>query len=430
MTRLLSFAALGMSVLIPATLAAQDSLRLGALHADAARLDPRQRQIALHDAASAVRQRTIRADAKPSFAFDGKAQYQSEVIQLRSAPGFPAPVLPHDNWEAALVARQSLYDPTISPRRAVERAQAAESQAQVRTTLYTLRQEVNDAFFAAVSLQERMVAVDVAIANLTARLREASRRFEAGAALPGDTATLAATMAQRQQDRLRLSGERAGALARLSVLVGREIPADAPLVVPELRARTENVITAATQLRSRPEYAQFDATRSRLQQQEASASAQLKPRAFTFGRFAYGKPGLDILSQDFHGYWFGGVQVQWAPWNWGSTSREREVLRIQREIVTANEAAFALGVRRSVEQSLASIVRMDSTLVLDDRVVALREIVEREAAAKLREGAITAAEYVDRDMELLTARVARIQHRAELAHARASLLTLLGVDLP
>ncbi|MGH7679685.1 MAG: TolC family protein [Gemmatimonadaceae bacterium] len=411
-------------------LGAQDSLRLGALQADAARLDPRQQQIALQAAASAVRLRTIRADAKPSFAFDAKAQYQSEVIQLRSAPGFPAPVLPHDTWEAALVARQSLYDPTIGPRRALEQAQLGESQAQVRTTLYTLRQELNDAFFTAVSLQERIAAIDAAIANLAARLREASRRFDAGAALPGDTATLAATLIQRQQDRLRLTGERAGALARLSVLVGRDIPPEAPLAVPDLRARLADVSAMVGELRSRPEYAQFDATRNRLATQEASASAQLKPRVFTFGRFAYGKPGLDILSADFHGYWLGGVQVQWAPWNWGSTARDREVLRIQRQIVTTNEAAFALSVRRGVDQSLASIARMDSSLALDEQVVALREIVVREATAKLREGAITAAEYVDRDTELLSARVARIQHRAEVAHARASLLTLLGVELP
>ena len=420
-------AALGMTA---TTLAAQDSLRLGALQADAARRDPRQQQLALQAAATNVRLRTIGADAKPSVAFDGQAQYQSEVIELRSAPGFPAPVVPTDHWEAALVARQSLYDPTLGPRRGLERSQLVESQAQVRTTLYALRQELNDAYFTAVSLQERIAAIDVAITNLVARLREASRRFDAGAALPGDTASLAATITQRQQDRLRLSGDRAGALARLSVLVGRDIDRNAAMVVPDLRASTNEVIAVLDRTRARPEYAQFDAARERLASQEASATAQMKPKVFAYGRFAYGKPGLDFLSQDFHDYWLAGIQVQWAPWNWGSTAREREVLRIQREIVATNEAAFTLSVRRNVEQSVAAIARMDSTLALDDRVVALREIVEREAAAKLREGAITAAEYVDRDMELLSARVSRIQHRAELAHARASLLTLLGVDLP
>jgi len=411
-------------------LPAQDSLHLGALHADALRLDPRQRQLALNAAATDVRLRSIRADALPALGVEGRAQYQSEVTTFPGGGPFTPPTPPPDTYDAYLLARQSLFDPTLGPRRAVERAQLAESQAQVRTSLFALRQELNEAFFAAASLQERIATIDVAIADLAARLRETGQRFAAGAALPGDTAAIAATIAQRQQDRLRLGGDRAGALARLSALIGREVAESGPLVLPDLRALVEESVAEIDRLRQRPEYAQFDATRERLARQDQATSAQLKPRLSAFGRLGYGKPGLNALGQDFQSYWLGGVQVQWAPWNWGTTSRERDLIRIQREIVATNEAAFTRGVRRGLEQSLASMSRLDSTLTLDERVVALRETVEREAAAKLREGAITAADYVDRNMELLSARVARIQHRVELAHARATFLTMLGVELP
>jgi outer membrane protein TolC len=73
--------------------------------------------------------------------------------------------------------------------------------------------------------------------------------------------------------------------------------------------------------------------------------------------------------------------------------------------------------------------RLDSTLALDDRIIALREAIDREARAKLREGAITAADYVDRNTDLLGARLARIQHRVELSQARANFLTILGVEV-
>jgi outer membrane protein TolC len=424
-----SLAMLGMTV---QSLQAQDSLRLGALHSEALTLDPRQRQLTLHAAATDVRLRNIRADALPSFGLDARAQYQSEVTKFpgAGAPGFTPPTLPHETYDAQLVIRQSLFDPTLGSRRAVERAQLIESQSHVRTTVYGLRQELNDAYFAAVSLQERIAALDVTIIDLVARLRETAQRFAAGAALPGDTAAIAATIMQRQQDRLRLSGDRSAALVRLSILIGRDIPDAQPLTVPDFRASVEQAVVSLDSLRARPEYAQFDATRERLARQEQATSAQLKPRIAAFGRAGYGKPGLNALGQDFQTYWLGGVQLQWAPWNWGSRGRERELLRIQREIVATNESAFTLGVRRALAQSLASMTRLDSTLALDDRVVGLRELVEREAAAKLREGVITSADYLDRNMDLLAARVARIQHRVELAHARATFLTILGVDLP
>ena len=421
--------ALAIVMTAPSLMWGQDSLRLGALHTDAMRLDPRTQQIALHDAASRIRLATIRADARPVLGVEGRAQYQSEVTRFPGGGAATPFTPPHDTYDAYLTARQSLFDPTLGPRRAVEQAQRGEAQAQVRTTLYALRTEVNDAFFTATSLQERIAAIDITLADLSARLREATQRLALGAALPGDTAALAATIAQRQQDRLRASGDRAAALGRLALLTGHTLRDDAPLVLPQLRAAVAATHSASGH-RGRPEYAQFDATRDRLDTQARATSAQLQPRLSAFGRAGYGKPGLNALGQEFQFYWLGGVQVQWAPWTWGNTSRERELLRVQREIVATNEAAFTASLRRGLEQSLASMTRLDSALVLDDRVVALRELVEREAAAKLRESAITAAEYVDRNQELLAARVARSQRRVELAAMQAAYLTLLGIELP
>ena len=413
------------------TTRAVDSLRLSALQADAARLDPRLRQLGLFETATGLRTRNLGAERLPSFAVEGRAQYQSDVTKIPvAAPGSPTP--PHHTYDASLSARQPLFDATIGARIGVERAQLEENLAQVRTTTYALRMDVNDAFFTAASLQERIVAVDAALTDLRARLREAAQRFAVGAALPGDTASLAATVLQREQDRLRLTGERAAALARLSILVGRPIGERDALAMPDLAgvAATAVAVAAPDSVRRRPEYAQFDAARVRLELMERSASAYLRPRVAAFGRFGYGRPGLNMLSDTFDTYWLGGLEVRWSPWNWGSIGRERQLLRVQREIVSTNEAAFTESLRRGLTQSVAAIERLDAMLAIDERVVALRQIVERESRAKLREGAITAAEYVDRNTDLLEARVARIQHRVEAAHARATLLTLLGIELP
>ena len=45
-------------------------------------------------------------------------------------------------------------------------------------------------------------------------------------------------------------------------------------------------------------------------------------------------------------------------------------------------------------------------------------------------GVVTAADYVDKSTDLLTARLTRVQHRVELAQARATFLTTLGVEVP
>jgi outer membrane protein TolC len=410
---------------------AADSLTLRTLRADALRMDPRQRQIALQARAADLRLRNIDAERRPTLSVNGQAQYQSAVTEIPvSVPNLTIPTPPHDTYDAHLGVQQSLYDPTTAPRRNVERAQLAEAQAQTRTTLFGLRQEVNEAFFTAAVINERLAEVGGAIVDLTARLRETVIKLREGTALPGDTAAIAATLLQREQDRMQLEGSRRAALARLSELVGHPVSDRAVLVVADDSLTVAAALDAIDTLRTRPEFAQFAASRARLASQIAVEAAQEKPRVSMFGRMGYGRPGLDMLSRDFQFYWLGGVQVHWAPWTWGTTSRDREINEIQREIVTTNEEAFRRSLRRGVEESMATIARLDSTLALDDRIVSLRERIDTETRAKLREGVVTAAEYVDKSTDLLTARLVRIQHRVELAQARTTFLTTLGVEVP
>jgi outer membrane protein TolC len=409
----------------------RDSLRLGALLATALRLDPRQRQLSLQARATELRLANIDAERRPALAVDGQAQYQSSVTSIPvSLPNITIPLPPHDTYDAHLGAQQSIFDPTVAARRNAERAQLAESQAETRTTLFGLRQEVNEAFFTAAVVQERSVTVDAAIVDLSARLKETVVRLKDGAALPGDTAAIAATLLQREQDRLQLRADRSAALARLSDLVGQPIGESQTLVVADYAAAMVATTTAVDTLHARPEYGQFAATRQRLESQNAIEVAQEKPKVSAFGRLGYGRPGLDMLSRDFQTYWLAGVQVHWAPWNWGTTDRDKQISQIQQQIVATNEAAFTRELQRNVQESLATALRLDSTLALDDRIIALRERIDRETRAKLGEGVVTASEYVDKTTDLLSARLTQIQHRVELAQARATYLSTLGVEIP
>jgi outer membrane protein TolC len=409
-----------------------DSLRLSALQTEALAADPRRRQLELQSRVTAASLRSLEAERLPSISGTGLAQYQSAVTHIAIPfPGITIPTPPNNTIDARVNAQESILDPTLRPREALEQARLEESRAQIRTTLYTLRQDVNEAFFSALLGQERAAQVEATIADLAARLRETETRRREGAATPGDTAAIAATLLQRRQDLAQIRADRRAALNRLSDLVGRPIPDSTPLAPPAADANAARALEAPLDsLRARPEYAQFTAARERLARQEAVVAAQDKPRLSAFGRLGYGRPGLNMLSSEFQSYWIAGVQVQWAPWNWGTTARDREALELQRDIVASNEAAFTASLRRGLQQSLATMQRLDTTLALDDRIVALREQVEREAAAKLREGVITAAEYADRASELLAARLARAQHRVEAAQARATYLTTTGVDAP
>ncbi len=435
--RTLSFALAVLAAVTPAGAqqpgaSQRDTLRLSEAQARAAATDPRRRQLDLQERATSLGLQSLSAEHLPALSAGGQAQYQSAVTRVPVAlPGVAIPSPSQDTYDARLNVQQSIFDPTYRPRAAVERARLAESQAQVRTSVYGLRQDVNEAFFAALMAQEKVAQIEATIADLGARLGETDTRRREGAATPGDTAAIAAALLQRRQDLAQVHAERTAALARLGDLIGKTVSDSTALATPVLDTAVARVLQhSIDSVRARPEYAQFAAARDRLARQEAVESAHDKPRVSAFGRAGYGRPGLNMLSTDFQSYWLAGVQLQWSPWTWGTTTRDREVIEIQREIVATNEAAFTASLRRAVQQSLAAMSRLDTTLALDGRIIALREQVERETSAKLREGVITAAEYTDRATDLLAARLAYAQHRVELAQARATFLTIIGVDAP
>ena len=77
---------------------------------------------------------------------------------------------------------------------------------------------------------------------------------------------------------------------------------------------------------------------------------------------------------------------------------------------------------------LEDIARLKATLADDERIVALRTEVERQARAQYDEGTITTPEYVEARTDVLEARLELDRHRVELAQARSRYLTTLGLQ--
>jgi outer membrane protein TolC len=406
------------------------TLQLATLQQQALDADPRTRELQLYESQTALRLRTLDAERLPSVTLLGQAQYQSDVPTAPfTLDGRPIFAPPKDTYDASFRVDQRLFDPTRDPRLAVEQAQLAESQARVRATLFGVRQQVNDAFFAAALLQEQLKELGATLADLDARLRETTARVREGAALPGDTAAVEATLLERRQDDARLRANRRAALARLGSLTGRAVTEDDELALPQLETAVVEARRSLDSLRARPEYEQFERTRDRLARQQQTAGAMERPQIGAFARAGYGKPGLNFISDRFESYGLAGIQIQWKAWTWGAANREREVLAIQQQIVDADQAAFTKSIREAILSDLATIDRLQETLALDDRIITLRVEVDRSTKARFDERVVTASEYLDRNTELLQARYARTGHQAELAQASARFLTTLGLEV-
>jgi outer membrane protein TolC len=414
----------------PAATNQPGAIQLGALQQAAVEADPRFRELRLYETQAELRLANIDAEKKPAISVDGLAQYQSDVP---TPPPFipngqPLFIPPKLTLDASVRLDQRLIDPTINARAAVEKARLAESQARVRTALFALRQDVNDAFFAAALLQERAQALAATIVELETRLRETNVRVREGAALPADAAAVEAALLQRRQDDDALRANRQAALKRLSNLTGRDLGEEVELASPDLSDAVANARRQDAG-RSRPEFVEFARTQERLAREQDTAANRDRPRLSAFARGGVGRPGLNFIEDEAQAYGVVGLQLRWSAWSWGTPGREREALGLQQQIVAADEAAFAKGLARATDTDSTSIDRLQRAVSIDDRIVELREQIVRTSEVRFREGALTASEYVDRSTDLLEARFSRAGHRVQLAEASARFLTTLGLEV-
>ncbi|HEX2189550.1 MAG TPA: TolC family protein [Longimicrobiaceae bacterium] len=421
--------AAALALLLAAAAPAQDTLRLPALQEAALRRDPRARQLALQKEAARLRLRSVAVQRLPQLGVGGTASHQSEVPALPvSLPGVEVPEPPKDRWEATLDVTQRLYDGGELRRRAeVEEAQLAVERAELDAALHPLRAEVAEAFFTAFLLGERLGETALLAEDLEARLALLRAQHRAGAALPGDTAALRAELLRVGQERDELAAGRRAALDVLGRLAGRPVGEADVLALPDLSAEVERARAEEEALRAHPLHAVFAARRERLAREAALVGARERPQLSAWGQLGYGRPGLRQFTDDPHEYWTVGVRLRWTPWDWGTGGRERALLRVRGETVDTEEAAFAEQLARQVRDELAAIDRLRAALETDERIIALRGQVERQARAQLAERAITPAAYVAVRADLQEARLARQRHRVELERARAGYLTTLGV---
>jgi outer membrane protein TolC len=411
--------------------AAQDTLRLHALQEAAVRTDPRAGELDLLQSASHLRLAVLGSERLPQASVSGWASHQSDVTNPSlSVPGAVFPDLPRNRWESSVDVEQLLYDGgSLSRRRRLEQARSAESAAGIATDLYGLRSEVNAAFFSAFLLQQRSAEYDALITDLDARLASARARVEAGTALSRDAAEVEAERIRASVDREQARAGRRASLAVLADLVDRRLDTTAVLVLPAEAPEKTHALAggALSALRARPEFDRFRQSRMRLQSEAELAGAENRPRLSAFGQAGVGLPGLDQFRTTSDAFWRAGLKVQWRPWTWHSAGRTAAALELEQQRLEREEQAFARSLARQVTATLEDITRLTAALAQDQRVVALRTDIERQARAQYDEGAITTADYVETRTDVLEARLTLHRHRVELAQARASYLTTLGL---
>ena len=385
---------------------------------------PAARQIEEQKSVSDLKIKNFNAKYYPGLNLFGQATYQSDVTKVNLPPQFPItiPYLTKDQYRFGVSVDQLIWDGgAIGDSKALERVQSDAAQTGIEVELYNLRQKINDSYFNVILLRKKQEQLEITKADLVSKLTTIRIKVYNGVLLGNNADILDVEIQKIEQTGEEVQAGIKTSIYALEQLLNSNIGDSTYFELPSPdfgdTAETEHL---------RKEYRLFSLNKSGLDAMQELNSSSYYPKIAAFAQYMYGKPGFNMFNPDFQTFYIVGLKASWNIWDWNTTSRENEILKIQKDIVNSQEDVFSLNLSIALKNYLNEIDKLENLIEQDKQIIILRHKIVEQASSQLDNGVITATEYVADVNAESQARLALEVHNVELVRAKVNYLTQAG----
>ena len=404
----------------------QDTLTIEYCYQLAAQNYPLARQIDLLGNSSRLKISSLNKNYLPQMNINGSASLQSEVTSVvielpATLPDIGMPPLSKDWYKLTLDVNQSIYDGNITNyQKKLEKSTLLTEEKGVQVELYKLKERINQAYFSIFLFQESEKLLNATKTLLEAKIKEVRSAVENGTQLASNADAIQVEIHKTDQQLTELRIDKATAFHVLSQLTSVTIPVTSFLKFPEVQ------IPSTDFENSRPEYILFGLQQDKVNILKNMVTTKWNPKIFAYGQFGYGRPGFNMLSNDFTTWWIFGAKLSWNFWNWNQNKNEKKIYTLQESILQSQKETFDKNTRIEAEKGLSEIAKLSELLQRDEEIIQLRERITRTAASQMENGVITSSDYVSRVNEETQAKLSLSLHKIQLVKAKYSYLYITG----
>lgn len=356
----------------------------------------------------------------PQLTISGKAQYQSKVVEMPfEIPEFKFN-LPHDQYSLVGEVSQTLWDggTTASKKRLVSADAQIQSQ-QVEVSLYSIRQKVENIFLGILLIDKQIAQNEIAIKSLYRNRESVLAGIEHGVSYKSDLSIVDVNILNYKQTISSLNSDRQAYVDMLGRLTGEDL-SQAQFVEPPVDLQIDTTTLA------RPELQLYKAQLEQTRVQRQDLQTNLYPKFNLSLQGGIGRPGLNILKNEFEPYYTVGVKMQW---NLGALySRKNDIRKIaaQKERIEREQETFVFNTMLDVTDRLNEVRKARQVLEQDREIIRLREDIRQAGEEQYKQGVIMLTDLMDMIDEEFNARVAESLHQVQLIMAICDLKTTLG----
>jgi outer membrane protein TolC len=380
---------------------------------------PTAKQITLLQQKSDYEVNALQTGKLPKIDLNAQGTYQNQVTEIPNP--FITP-LNKDQYKASLDVNQLLYNGgLIDANTKLKEAQTKTQQQQVEVNLYQLKSKINQLFFSILLLQERKNLLIAKQRQLESKIKEVKTGIEFGAILPASEKVLEAENLKIKQQLSEIQYDKKKLFENLSSITYTSIPETTELDKPIITTQTDTAI-------NRPEIHYFELQEQQIDASKSILSKNNSPKINAFGTAGYGNPGLNMIENSFEPIFMIGLKANWNVFDWNKSKSEKEALAVSADIVATEKETFLLNNKIQLQEINAEIQKAEANIATDTDIIALREYVEKSASSQLKNGVITASEYLTEFTNLYEAKNSQKIHEIQLELAKANYQVAIGIN--
>ena len=384
---------------------------------------PLVKQAALLNQSAQLNIENIKRALYPQLSINGQATYQSDVTSI-SLPiaGFKPNLLSKDQYRATAELQQVIYDGGVNKKtQALAQASAKMELIKNEVDIYKLKERVTQIYCTVLYTNEVINQINLIQKDLQNALQKMEALYKNGLVFNNNVLQIKAQLLKNNQKLDEAYSAKRIVLDALELLANISISNNAQFEVPKnIEINKENMEL------SRPELFLFDAQKSTIQNQLGLIQAKTNPKLGAFVQTGYGRPGLNMLQNEFDWFSIGGVKLQWSLGGYYTAKKEKSMLQNQATMLKNEKDTYTLNNRVQLKQAGDEIEKLAKLIESDKEIIALRDQIKSTSLVQLNNGVITANDYLKEINEYDLANQAMIQHQTQLIQSKLQFQLIKG----
>ena len=363
-----------------------------------------------HDLIAKAKEYNLQNAAKgwlPQIQIVGQATYQNGVIQFPiQLPNMTIDPLSKDQYKVYADVQQNIYDGGMianQKKMATINSEIELQKTEVETDQLEMR--INQIYFGILQTDEQLQQTELTKSDLSSGLKKAEAQLENGVIFRSNVDVLKAQIVNLEQKQVELQSTKKSFVQMLSLFINKNIDESTTLVKPEkILIQDEN---------KRAELKLFDLQKQGLEQQKANINSKNLPKIGAFFQGGYGKPGFNMLKNEFDVFYIGGLRLNIPISGFYTRKNDLAVIETQQQEIEVQKDNFLFNQQFQTIQNNSDLDKNQQLINKDNELIELRESIKKASLAQLENGVITTNDYLREVNELDRAKNQKIIHEIQ-----------------